>query len=89
MFICDDPYGAAALDSDDDNDESDDEPIVTRGSRLENDKLVGLANSKLLARFATTALAPLGTAQLPKSARQKENVPAWSDENLASKVADF
>ena len=91
LFIHDDPYGAAALEDDDDN-ESDDEPSITHGSqvqRLEIDKLVNLANSNLLARFATTVPAPLGTAQLTKSARQKEKAPAWSDENWASKAADF
>ena len=39
LFICDDPYGATALK--DDNNESGDEPIITRGSqvkRLEIDK---------------------------------------------------
>jgi len=87
LFICDDPYGAVALKDDDD-----DEPIITCGSqveRLEIDKLVDLTNSKLLAHFATTVLAPLGTAQLTKSAQQKEKAPAWSDENWASKAADF
>ena len=91
MFICDDPYGAVALE-DDDNDKSDDEPIITLGSQVERlkvDKLVDLANSKLLAHFATTVPAPLGTAQLMKSARQKEKAPAWSDENWASKATNF
>jgi len=91
LFICDDPYSAAALE-DDNDDESDDEPIITQGSQVERlkiDKLVDLANSKLLAHFATTVPAPLGTAQLMKSARQKEKAPAWSDENWASKAANF
>ena len=89
-FICDDPYGAAALE---DDDESDDEAVITRRSqieRLEIDKLIDLTNSKLLARFATVVPVPLATtAQPAKSTRQKDKAPAWSDENWASKAADF
>lgn len=95
-FIRDDPYGAVALedgdDDDDDDGELDDEPVITRGSqveRLEIDKLVDLANSKLMARFATTPAPLAATTQLAKTTRQKEKVPAWSDENWASKAADF
>jgi hypothetical protein len=91
-FICDNPYGTAALE-DNDGDESDDEPVITHGSqveRLEIDKLIDLANSKLLAHFATAVPVPLTTtAQPARSTRQKEKAPAWSDENWASKAADF
>lgn len=60
-FIHDDPYGATALEEDNGSD-SDDEPIIMRGSQVERlkiDRLIDLANSKLLARFATMAPVPL------------------------------
>jgi hypothetical protein len=84
----------AALE-DDNGDESDDEPVITcacgsQVKRLEIDKLIDLANSKLLACFATAVLVPLTTtAQPAKSTWQQEKAPTWSDENLASKAADF
>jgi hypothetical protein len=49
---------------DDDGNESDDEPVITCGSqvkRLKIDKLIDLANSKLLACFATVVPVPLTT----------------------------
>jgi hypothetical protein len=91
-FICDDLYSTAALE-DDDGDESNDEPVITHGSqveRLEIDKLIDLANSKLLACFATAVPIPLTTtAQPARSTWQKKKTPTWSDENWASKAADF
>jgi len=90
-FICDDLYGAAALK---DDNKSDDEAVITPRSqikRLKIDKLlIDLTNLKLLAHFATTVPVPLATtAQPAKSTQQKYKVPAWSDENWASKAADF
>jgi len=53
-FICTDPYGAQALEDDDESEAEDCEPTITRGSqveRLEIEKLIDLANPKLLARY--------------------------------------
>lgn len=50
-FICTDPYG---LEDDDESEAEDCEPTITRGSqveRLEIEKLIDLANPKLLARY--------------------------------------
>jgi hypothetical protein len=90
-FMFDDPYGANLLDEDNDS-ETDNEPIITRGfhvERLEIENVVDLANKKLLARY-DDALQPKNATQPAKPAR-KETVPSkqWLEENWAAKAADF
>jgi hypothetical protein len=90
-FICDDPYGMAKLDEDED-DEDDSQPIITRGlnvERLEIDKLVDLANPKLVARYSEAlkskgSALPVVTVTPPTAITDK-----WSDENWVEEEADF
>jgi len=51
-FVFNDPYSTNLLDDDNDSEIEDDEPMITRGSkvvRLEIENVVDLANKKLLA----------------------------------------
>jgi hypothetical protein len=86
-FICDDPYGTAMLDDDDD-----DEPIITRGlavERLEIEKLVDLANSKLVARYSGVSKSKCSAAPAAKVAPPATVTDKWSDENWVAEEADF
>jgi hypothetical protein len=89
-FFVNDPYNAAALDEDEDED---DELTITRGSevdRLEIDELIDLANSKLVARYSD-ALANTSSHQPAVAAQPSSNVPAtpWTEDIWAAKDADF
>lgn len=57
VFITSDPYGAESLE-DDESEAEDLGPVITRGSqveRLEIEKLVDLANPRLLARYTESS----------------------------------
>jgi hypothetical protein len=87
-FICDDPYGTAMLDDED----ADDEPTVTRGlevKRLEIDKLVDLANSKLVARYSGTLESKSSAPPAVKITPPTAVTDKWSDENWVAEEADF
>jgi hypothetical protein len=92
-FICDDPYGTAKLEEDEDEDDEDDsQPIITRGldvERLEIDKLVDLANPKLVACYSgglKSKGSPLPVVNVtpPTAVTDK-----WSDENWVAEEANF
>jgi hypothetical protein len=88
-FICADPYGTQDL-NDDESEAEDSEPIITRGSQVERlkiEKLVDLANAKLLVRYTE----PSRLTQPEKSATQPPRAAAspWSDDNWSAKDANF
>ena len=88
-FICDDPYGTAMLDDDED---ADDKPTVTRGlevKRLEIEKLINLANSKLVARYSGTLESKGSAPPAVKIAPPTAVTDKWSDENWVAEEADF
>ena len=88
-FICDDPYGTAMLD--DDDDDENEEPTITRGlevKRLEIEKLVDLANSKLVARYSGDPESKFLTPAV-KVVPRAAPTDKWSDENWVAEEADF
>lgn len=91
-FFCMDPYGAQALEDDAESEEEGSEPtIIMRGSqveRLEIEKLIDLANPKLLAHYKTP-LQPATSTQPAKPAQAPSVATLWSDENWAADEADF
>jgi hypothetical protein len=90
-FFVNDPYNAASLD---DSEDKDDELLfITRASNvqmLEINKLVDLANSKLIAQYLDSS--ETASSRRPAMAVQPSgNVPAtpWTEDNWAVRDADF
>ena len=87
-FFCVNPYSAQDLD-DNKSEVEDSEPIITRGShveRLEIEKLIDLANTKLLVCYMESShpTQPQKPAQPPRA-----DPSSWSDDNWSAKDADF
>ena len=88
-FICDDPYGTAMLDEDED---ADHKPTITHGlevKRLEIEKLVDLANPKLVARYSGAVESKGSAPPAVKVAPSTAVTDKWSDENWVAEEADF
>jgi hypothetical protein len=83
IFMLSDPYGAQALDDEEDDEDSEDEdsPTITRTSieRLQIDDLVDLSTPKLLARFIES---PVSNNSTSKHAPLTNSAPSkWSDKD--------